>query len=388
MKGFLRNRLVVLAALAGLVVGGVSTWLFLDPREDDPNPIAIAEPAETGSDADSAVFAEARDAWRSRPATEQPRGELSVLHAGRAGDRDVVILLDDTGLGAVYERRADGAGEILWVEQFGRPRDTTPPVDPWRTEVRSLVVGDGAWIGASGEHLRLDAAVLAGDEVRWERVTAENGIVPRVPAVGPDACGAKVIAEQRRDAVRFHLFRPRHSGVGTNVGRLTPLDASGRTPADDRPVSSLDDVGAAELRLVSQLACAESAEYSRPIPLLFAIVELWRGTLPGGRDASVLAVSGGRDTVLVDTGDETSVIPTGHPVRRDTVVWWFDEDERLVAVGTPEVARIGVALSDGRRVTRPGRFAAVELGELSVSKAAPRVGAVNADGLPVTVLPR
>ncbi|MEU6642693.1 hypothetical protein ABZ863_09075 [Saccharomonospora sp. NPDC046836] len=390
MRDFIRRWPVVLVAIAGLAVGSVGTWLVLGARGEDPNPIGVDESAANGLDADSDVFALAREAWRARPATERPRGEISVLHAARVGEREVVVLIDATGLGTVYERRADGSGAILWVELFGRALDTTPPVDRERTEAMSLVVGDGAWIDTRAENPQLDAAVLAGDEVRWERVTAENGIVPRVPAMGPDSCGAKVVAEQRGNgAVRFHLLRPQQSNVGTNLNAyLSPLDAAGRRPADERPVRSLGDIGVAELRLLSQLTCADSAEFDRPIPLLFAITELWHGTLPGGQQASVLAISASRDTVLVDTGADTLVMPTSGSVRSNTAVWWFDQHDWLVVAGSPEVARIDVTLPDGRRITHPGRFLAVELGELSSSRArAARIGAVNSDGLPVTVLP-
>ncbi|PWV84577.1 hypothetical protein SAMN05421630_101742 [Prauserella marina] len=377
--------MIVIAVVAGLVGGSAATWLIMDSRERDPNPIEVGATVVNTLGEDTDLFGEAVERWRALPAAERPRGEVTVLHAAGSGDREIAVLIDETGLGAAYERGAE-TGEIQWVEQLGGvAREGGAGADP-----SSAVLGDGAWIETRARNSRVEAAVLTGDEVRWEKVSVENGITAAIPALGADRCGAKVLAEHHDNGVRFHLLRPRQSNVGTSLhSYLRPLDAEGKHSAEDRPVRDVADLGAAELRMVSRLACSDRSEFTLAIPHLFAMTEWWSGTLPSGETASVDAISATTDSVLLTTGDESLVIPFDFSAGLNAVVWWFDDNDRLVAAGSPGVERIDVVLPDGRRVSDQGRFLSVELGELTSSRArGARVSAVDAEGLPATVLPR
>jgi hypothetical protein len=398
----------VVAGVAGLLVGVTATWLVVDSGADEPNPVVDY------ADADEDLVRTAADAWRAEPAADRPRGGLSVVYAGRAGDRDVVVLLDETGLGSAYARPAeggDGAGEVRWVTPIGAAAEPgDEPGAEGRLAARSLLVGPAeVWVGGgsspTGGGLR--AAVLAGDAVEWRPVDAAGGVALDVPEAGPDACGLRVVAERRGGGGDLlHVVRSGRSPVGSVLqGDVRPLDDAGRRPPADRPRVGDRALDAAQLRLLSRLACVDESETREPLTGLWYVSELWRGELPAGGGASLLTLGTGDESLLLLLGSDRDD-EGGFVLRRDVpgTLWrntavasWYDRTDPgeegpyrhwIVVAGTQEVERIEVVLADGRRFTGRGRFLAVDLEKHGIAGSTPsyEVTAVDGDGDPVGVL--
>ncbi len=396
--GLLRGRLPVVAGIAGLIVGATATWLVADSGTEEPNPVVDF------ADADEDLVRTAAAAWRAEPAADRPRGALSVVHAGRAGDADVVVLLDETGLGSAYVRPADGDGEVRWVTPVGAVADGE---DPGPLAARSLLVGPAdVWVGdgSSGTDARLEAAVLAGDEVEWRPLDTADGVALDVPEVGPGGCGLRVVAERGDEDVLYHAVRSERSPVGALLlDDVRPLDGAGRRPPEDRPRVAERGLGAAQLRLLSRAACVDKSETRELMTRLWFVSELWRGELPAGGTASLLTLgTGERDLLLlgsdaIDSGGWVLGRDVPGTLWRDAAVAsWYDRTDPaedgpyrhwIVVAGTEEVARIEVVLADGRRITGQGRYLTVDLAEYGIdSRTGYEVTAVDGDGDPVRVL--
>ncbi|WP_181789974.1 hypothetical protein, partial [Streptomyces phytophilus] len=346
----------------------------------------------------------AADAWRAAPPVDRPRGGISVVHAGRAGDRDVVVLLDETGLGSAYARPADGDGAVEWVTPIGSAADDGTPA---RVAARSLLLGpaDGPgdiWVGGSSP-TGFAAAVLDGDDVRWRPVDVADGVALDVPEADPDGCGLRVVADRSRGLV--HAVRSGRSPVGAVLqGDVRPLDAAGRRPPEERPRVGEREPGAAQLRLLSRLACVDKSETREPLTGLWYVSELWRGELPAGGTGSLLTLGTGEENLLLLASDDRD--RGGFALRGDApgTLWrdaavasWYDRTDPagegpyrhwIVVVGTQEVERIEVVLGDGRRIAGQGRYLAVDLEEYGIDSGttAYEVTAVDGDGDPVRVL--
>lgn len=404
--GFLRGRLPAVTGVAGLLVGVTAAWLVVDSGADEPNPIVDY------ADADEDLVRTAADAWRAEPAVDRPRGGISVVHSGRAGDGDVVVLLDETGLGSAYARPADGGdgdGEVRWVTTIGAAAEEGDgPGAAVRLAARSLLVGPAdVWVdgGSSGGAGGLEAAVLAGDGVEWRPVDAVDGVALDVPEVGPDGCGLRVVAERRgEERGLFHAVRSERSPVGSVLqGDVRPLDAAGHRPPEDRPRVGERELDAAQLRLLSRLACVDKSETREPLTGLWYVSELWRGELPAGGNGSLLTLGTGDDGLLLlgsDVDDRGGFVfrpeAQGTLWRGNAVASWYDRTDPaeegpyrhwIVVAGTQDVERIEVVLADGGRVTGRGRFLAVDLEKYGIDGTTTyEVSAVDGDGDPVAVL--
>ncbi|WP_225794896.1 hypothetical protein [Streptomyces aculeolatus] len=397
--GSLRRRLPAVAGIAGLLVGAAATWLVADSGGDDPDPVLDY------ADADEGLVRTAADAWRAAPPEDRPRGGISVVHAGRAGDRDVVVLLDETGLGSAYVRPAEGDGAVEWVTPIGSAADDEEPA---RVAARSLLLGpaDGPgdiWVGGGSSPGRYEAAVLDGDGVRWRPVDVEDGVALGVPEAGPDGCGLRVVADRGRGLL--HAVRSGRSPVGAVLqGDVRPLDGSGRRPPADRPRVGERELDAAQLRLLSRLACVDTNDTREPLTGLWYVSELWRGELPAGGTGSLLTLGAVEENLLLLASDDRD---RGGFVRRGgvegtqwrdaAVASWYDSTDPaedgpyrhwIVVAGTQEVERIEVVLGDGRRITGQGRYLTVDLEEYGIDSGttAYEVTAVDGDGDPVRVL--
>ncbi|WBB63358.1 hypothetical protein O7599_12885 [Streptomyces sp. WMMC500] len=393
--GFPGGRLPAVAGIAGLLVGAAATWLVVDSGADGPDPVVDY------ADADEDLVRTAADAWRAEPANDRPRGGISVVHSARAGDRDVVVLLDETGLGSAYARSAEGGGQVEWVTPIGSAADGEEPA---RVAARSLLVGPSEiWVGGDLPRAGLEAAVLAGDGLRWRPVDVEDGVARGVPEAAPDGCGLRVVADRGRGLV--HVVRSGSSPVGAVLqGDVRPLDAAGRRPPEDRPRVGERELDAAQLRLLSRLACVDKSETREPLTGLWYVSELWRGDLPAGGGGSLLTLGTGEENLLLLASDNDD--DGGFVLGRDVpgTLWssaavasWYDRTDPaeegpyrhwIVVAGTQEVERIEVVLGDGRRVAGRGRFLAVDLEKYGIdgSTTSYEVAAVDGDGDPVRVL--
>lgn len=399
LRELTRRRLPVVTGAVGLVVGVTATWVVAGLGAEEPNPIVNADGV------DETVVRLAVDAWRARPAAERPRGEITVVHTASTGDRDVLLLLDETGLGSAYSR-PDGSesGELRWVTTIGTPADE-PERTPARLAARSLLVGPAdVWVDKREPGTRLRAAVLTGDEVRWQPVKEAGGVALDVPEVGQNGCGLRIIAEQRDDSV-IHAVWPERTPVGAQLrGDIRPLDPSGRRPTGEAARPRQADLDAAQLRLLSRLACVQAPETGEPRTAVWNVTELWRGELPGSGPASLFTlVTGDNDMLLLSTDRPR---PGGSVLRQDVsgtrsrgaaaVASWFDRTDPaadgpyrhwIVVAGTEEVARIDVVLGNGRRVTGQGRYLAVDLEKFGIDGTTTyQVAATDHEGNPVTVL--
>ncbi|MFF0723215.1 hypothetical protein [Streptomyces sp. NPDC004134] len=347
----------------------------------------------------------AADAWRAEPPDDRPRGGISVVHAGRAGDRDVVVLLDETGLGSAYARPAAGGGAVEWVTPIGSAADDETPA---RVAAGSLLLGpaDGPgdiWLGGGAPRTGYEAAVLAGDGVRWRPVEVADGVALDVPEAGPDGCGLRVVADRNRGLV--HAVRSGRSPVGALLqGDVRPLDASGRRPPGDRPRVGERELDAAQLRLLSRLACVDHGEMREPLTGLWYVSELWRGELPAGGTGSLLTLGTGEENLRMlasDDRDRGGFVFRGEAAgtlwRDAAVASWSDRTDPadegpyrhwIVVAGTQEVERIEVVLGDGRRISGQGRYLAADLEKYGIdgSTTPYEVTAVDGDGDPVRVL--
>ncbi|MEO3847496.1 hypothetical protein ABGB09_07535 [Streptomyces sp. B8F3] len=397
--GLLRGRLPVVTGIAGLLVGAAATWLVADSGADDPNPVLDY----AGADKD--LVRTAADAWRDAPPDDRPRGGISVVHSGRTGDRDVVVLLDETGLGSAYARPAEGEGAVEWVTPIGSAADDGTPA---RVAAGALLLGpaDGPgdiWMGGRSSPTGLAAAVLEGDGVRWQPVDVADGVALDVPEAGPDGCGLRIVADRSRGLV--HAVRSGRSPVGAVLqGDVRPLDASGRRPPEDRPRVGERELDAAQVRLLSRLACVDKNETREPLTGLWYLSELWRGELPAGGSASLLTLGTGEENLLLlasDNDDDGGSVLRGDAPgtlwRDAAVASWYDRTDPaeegpyrhwIVVAGTQEVERIEVVLGNGGRITGQGRYLAVDLEKYGIDSGTTsyEVTAVDGDGDPVRVL--
>ena len=402
---FTRGQLMLTIGVVGVVVGIVATWTIAAFRAEEPNPITNLE------DADEALVREAADAWRAESAVDRPRGEITVVHTGRAGGRDVVVLHDETGLGGAYTRGADAdSGEMRWVTTIGAAADPDHR-EPARLVAKSMRVGAAdVWVDTRSPGTSLVAAVLTGGEVRWRPVEQEDGIAVDVPEVGPDSCGLRILAERRGDdRGAIHIVRSERTPIGAELrSDVRPLDDSGKRPSREPALARKSDLDAPELRLLSRLACIDGADVREPLTAFRSIAELWRGELPGSGEASLFEIRTGHDDDLLllskDGTDDTDE-PTGSVLRRDlpptgwreaAAAAWFDSTDPaadaeyrhwIVVAGTQEVARIEVLLATGQRITEQGRFLAVDLEELGIDGTMDyRATAFDRKGDPVLLL--